>query len=590
MRLQSLMRMKPGKAADRNRVDLFMKFILHYLREYRFYAIMAPLFKMLEAIFELLVPLVVARIIDVGIASGDQTYIAGMSVVLLGLALTGTAVSITAQFFAAKAAVCSAGRMRQDLFEHIQDFSDSAMDGIGSATLLTRLTSDLNQVQGGINMVLRLFLRSPFVVLGATFMAGTISLRAMGLFWMVILVLMAVVAGLMSCTIPLYQQVQQGLEGLLVLTGENLEGARVLRAFARGDQERALFHERNAGLNKTAYRAGRLQSYLNPLTTVVVNLAVIVLLWRGGYAVQTGVLSTGKIVALYNYLSQILVELVKFATLIVQITRAYASLGRVCEVMEAAADERIHGRSGVVTDADAQAVVFSDVTFAYSTGDRALEEISFCVPAGTSVGIVGGTGAGKSTIARLMRHAYDADSGEVLLFGQNVNTFSDSAIAALIANVPQKSELFSGTVAENLRLGAPAATDAQLKQALSVAQAYDFVMEKGGLGAEVQVGGTNFSGGQRQRLCIARALCMNPRILIMDDATSALDAATERALLAALKEQRGLTTVILSQRSTAVKDASQILVMDGGWCIGGGTHEELLVKNDVYREIYEAGL
>ncbi len=567
-----------------------MKFILKYIEEYRLYAILAPLFKMLEAIFELLVPLVVARIIDVGIVAGDRSYILKMSFVLLGLAIIGMAVSITAQYFAAKAAVLSTGRMRQDLFEHIQDFSDAAMDKMSTASLMTRLTSDLNQVQGGINLALRLLLRSPFVVLGATIMAGTISLKALGLFAVVIGLIGLIIVVLMGQTMPMYRFVQKKLEKLLTLTRENLEGARVIRAFARGEKERALFDEENESLNKTAYVAGRLQSYLNPMSVVVINLGVIILLWHSGYTVNAGILTTGEIVALYNYLSQILIELVKFANLIVQITRAYASVGRIEEVMEMSADERIHAEGRKQQSDSAAAITFSNVTFSYSSGDRALEELSFTVQRGTSVGIVGGTGAGKSTIVRLLRHAYDADSGEVRLFGQNVNAISDQEMAQIVANVPQKVELFSGTIADNLRLGNQKASAEDLKKALITAQAYDFVEEKGGLDAQVRIGGTNFSGGQRQRLSIARALVSNPKILILDDATSALDAATEQSLLEALAADLTLTTVIISQRSTSVKNAGQILVMDGGWCIGGGTHKELLEKNDVYREIYEAGL
>ena len=589
-----------------------MTFILRYLKEYKWYATLAPLFKMLEAIFELLVPLVVADMIDRGIAQGDRGYVLRSGLLLLLLAVLGMSVSITAQYFAAKAAVLSTGRMRRDVYCHIQDFSDASMDRMGASALLTRLTSDLNQVQGGINMVLRLFLRSPFVVIGAMIMAGTISLRAMALFAAVILLLSLIVAGLMRRTLPMYREVQSRLEGLLTLARENLEGVRVIRAFVREDQERAHFARRNQALSDVAYRAGRYQSYLNPVTFVLVNLGIVVLLARSGGAVYTGALTTGEVIALYNYMSQILVELVKFANLVVQITRAYASVGRVRELMELTADERRHEgndttrpawpalQSGIIgveqqsafcknKTRDTAAITFSGVSFSYDQAKRALEELDFTVPKGTVLGIVGGTGAGKSTILRLLRHAYDATGGEVRLFGRPVTQIPDEEMARIVANVPQRVELFAGTVADNLRLGCPDAADAGLIKALQTAQAYDFVQEKGGLSAEVHKGGTNFSGGQRQRLSIARALAVHPQILLLDDATSALDAATERALLTALRGYNGLTTVIVSQRAVSVQHADQILVMEDGWCIGSGTHEELLARNEVYREIVEAG-
>ena len=591
-----------------------MKLILHYLKEYRVYAVLAPLFKMLEAIFELLVPLVVARMIDLGIEQGDRPYIFYMSLVLLALALFGMLFSITAQYFAAKAAVLSTGRMRVDLFRHIMDFSDRSLDEVSSSTLITRITSDLNQVQGGINMVLRLFLRSPFVVLGAMIMAGSISLKALGLFATVILLLSAVVAGLMKLTLPMYAEVQRRLEGLLVLTRENLEGARVIRAFARGHKERRMFAERNEGLFTKAFGAGRWQSSLNPLTFAAVNMGVVILLYGSGYEVSAGSLSTGEVVALYNYMSQILVELIKFANLIVQITRAYASVGRVQEIMEMPSDERMFEdaaggsadmagvsaseesaeKGGVSISRDdseesaVPAISFRDVRFAYDADRLALEELSFTVRPGETIGIVGGTGAGKSTIARLIRHAYDATEGEVRLFGRRVQEIPDEEMARLVANVPQKAQLFSGTVASNLKIGNPNAGEEELVQALKLAQAWDFVDEKGGLSAEVRSRGSNFSGGQKQRLTIARALAAHPKILILDDSTSALDAATERSLLSALSEEKGAVKIILSQRTSSVMHADRILVMDNGWCVGGGTHEQLLQKNDIYREIYEA--
>ena len=573
-----------------------MKFILHHLKEYWIYALLAPLFKMLEAIFELLVPLVVADMIDKGIGASDTQYVFSGAKMLLALAVAGMLFSITAQFFAARAAVLSTGKMRTRLFRHVLDFSDQSLDRVGTSTLITRITSDLNQVQGGINMVLRLFLRSPFVVIGAMIMAGTISLKAMGLFALVIILLGLIVAGMMSKTLPVYSEVQGRLEGLLTLTRENLEGARVIRAFARGKKERASFSERNDALFSASFRAGRLQAALNPLTFVLVNLGVVALLLDSGWAVSEGTLSTGEVVALYNYLSQILVELIKFANLIVQITRAYASAERVQGLLEMEPDERNHSREErpengtkpAEGEEGTPAVSFKNVRYSYQNGRLALEELSFDVKQGQTLGIVGGTGAGKSTIARLIRHAYDASEGRVELFGRLVSSYTDREISRLVANVPQKSQLFGGTIESNLRLGNKTASDKELVHALQVAQAYDFVAEKGGLSAEVMGGGSNFSGGQKQRLCIARAICRSSRILILDDSTSALDAATERSLISALEQEKSITKIIISQRTSAVRNADKILVMDNGWCVGGGKHEELLKRNDVYREIDEA--
>lgn len=570
-----------------------MTFILGYISKYKWYATLAPLFKMLEAILELLVPLVVADMIDNGIEAKRSQHIIWCGLLLLALAVFGMTVSITAQYFAAKAAVLSTEDIRRDVYEHVMDFSEASMDLIGPSSLLTRLTSDLNQVMGGINMVLRLFLRSPFVVLGAMIMAGTISLKAMVLFAVVILLLGGFIGVLMTVTLPMYTKVQGFLEGLLTLTRENLEGARVIRAFARDDKEREEFSHRNEKLRTKAYSAGKLQSYLNPVTFVLVNLGIVALLGTSGIQVNTGALSTGEAVALYNYMSQILIELIKFANLIVLVTKAWASVGRIKQIMEIPADEREHLPScdAPTNLSSPHAIEFLDVTFSYNKneGRNALEELSFVVPKGSSLGITGGTGSGKSTIARLIRHAYDASTGSVRLLGRDVRTIDDKSLSRLIANVPQKVTLFSGTVARNLRLGNENASDDKLMEALKTAKAYDFVMEKGGLDAMVATGGTNFSGGQRQRLSIARALVCDPKILIMDDSTSALDAATERELLEELKKRKDLTIIIISQRSVSVSWCDQILVMEDGWCIGSGTDEQLMAGNDVYREIVEAG-
>ncbi len=569
-----------------------MFFLLKYIGKYKWFATLAPLFKMLEAIFELLVPLVVADMIDNGIGKNDPQHIIICGLLLLALAVLGMAVSITAQFFAAKAAILSTKDMRRDVYAHIMDFSEASMDKTGASALLTRLTSDLNQVMGGINMVLRLFLRSPFVVFGAMIMAGTISLRALALFAIVIALLGGFTAILMHTTIPMYTNVQNRLEGLITLTRENLEGARVIRAFVRDDKEREEFDRRNDRLRANAYKAGGYQSFLNPVTFVLVNMGIVVLLYTSGLQVNAGTLTTGEAVALYNYMSQILVELIKFANLIVQITRAWASVIRVREVMEMTADERSHIPDDEPFDLSCEtAIDFSNVTFSYNKNEsrNALEELTFCVPKNSTLGIVGGTGSGKSTITRLIRHAYDASAGTVRLFGRDVRRVSDSELSSIISNVPQKVTLFSGTVAENMRLGNKDASDEEIIEALKKAKAYDFVMEKNGLATEVAPGGTNFSGGQRQRLSIARAIVSHPKILILDDSTSALDAATERALLGELMAQKELTIIIISQRSTSVSWCDRILVMEDGWCIGSGTDSWLIKNNEVYREIVEAG-
>lgn len=564
-----------------------MSFILGYLKKYRLPAILAPTFKMLEAIFELLVPLVMISIIDVGIAKNDRAYVLRMSILLTVLAVMGLLFSVTAQFFAAKVATSAAGDMRKDLFSHIMDFSERQMDRIGADTLLTRITSDLNAVQGGVNMFLRLFLRSPFVVLGAMVMAGTISIKAMAFFAAVIMLLAVIVAFIMRTTVPLYERVQAYLDKLATLVRENLEGVRVIRAFARSDKETENFSQRNNRLYKTAKRAGKWQILMSPVTYGLINLAIVILLYRSSFSVRSGVLTTGEVVALYNYMSQILVELVKFATLIIQVTRAYASAKRVSEVMGIEADERIH-TSGVEADLEDYAVEFDSVKFSYDGGENDLEEVSFSVKKGDTLGIVGGTGSGKSTIIRLLRHAYDAGNGGIRIFGMDVKSISPQKMSAIVANVPQKVELLAGTIRSNLSLGSVDATEEQMWEALKIAQAADFVKDKGGLDSEVARGGTNFSGGQKQRISIARALVMGPSILLLDDATSALDASTEKALLDELGKIEDLSVIIISQRASSVKEADNIIVMEDGWLVGSGTHAQLMKKSDVYREIYEA--
>ena len=593
-----------------------MRLIVKYLSEYKAISITAPLFKMLEAIFELLVPLVMASIIDVGIKNRDTGYIFRMSLLLLFFAAAGLLVAITAQYFAALAAVRSVRKMRGDLFSHIMSFSEASMDTFGASTLITRLTSDLTQVQNGINMFLRLFLRSPFIVIGATVMAFLIHAKAALIFVGVIGLLSFFVGVIMRTTLPMYKNTQSILDQLLLRVSENLEGVRVIRAFATGDREREKFHAKAKELLDWQLRSGRIQVLLNPLTYVTVNLGIVLLLWYASGLVDNGLLLQGEVVALCNYMSQILVELVKFANLVMLVTRGLASAGRIEMVMAYARDERKHlaseknatsGKSShgevlsaavfdTATSEQPPAIAFSDVSFAYGEAakgeakpDLTLEHISFAVKKGDTLGIVGGTGAGKSTVARLIRHAYDASGGSIRLFGRDARSFSDEEIARRIANVPQKASLFAGDIASNLRMANPSVDEETMWAALSKAQAKDFVLEKeGGLSAKVQKRGANFSGGQRQRLTIARALCVGADILILDDCASALDLATEARLKAELDAMKDVTKIIISQRASSVKNADKIAVIEDGWCVGLGTHDELLRKCDVYKEIYYA--
>lgn len=564
-----------------------MRFLISYIEKYKLPAFLAPAFKMLEAIFELLVPVVMIRIIDAGIAGNDRAYVMRMSLVLCLLAVMGLLFSVTAQFFAAKVATDVAKDMRRDVFSHIMNFSERQMDRVGTDTLITRITSDLNAVQGGVNMFLRLFLRSPFVVLGAMVMAGTISLKAMVFFGAVILTLGIIVTVIMKVSVPLYEEVQTKLDGLATLVRENLEGVRVIRAFAVSEREKERFLGQNKELTSLAQRAGTRQMLMSPITYGIINLAIVVLLYKSSSGVRTGELTTGEVVALYNYMSQILVELVKFATLIIQVTKAYACARRVSAIMSIEADERLYiGEQDA--DYDKPAVEFESVVFSYEGGENDLEEVSFSLEKGKTLGIVGGTGSGKSTITRLLRHAYDAKDGAIRIFGMEVASLSKDRMSRIVANVPQKVELLAGTVRSNLTLGNTGVSDDEIWQALSMAKADDFVREKGGLDCQVKKGGTNFSGGQRQRLSIARALVMKPEILILDDATSALDVSTEKALLDGLEKEKDLSVIIISQRASSVLKADNIIVMEDGWLVGSGRHESLMKRSDVYREIYTA--
>lgn len=571
-----------------------MKMIIRFMKDYKKESILAPLFKMLEAMLELLVPLVVAAIIDKGIYTGSRHYIFMMCLVLFALALIGLLFSITAQYFAAKSAVGAASAMRSRLFSHILSFGYREMDDIGSSTLITRMTSDINQVQNGINMVLRLFLRSPFIVFGAMIMAFTIDVRAALIFVVTIPLLSLVVFTVMGVTKPIYKRVQAALDHILNITRENLTGVRVIRAFNREESEKEAFFAGNDRLTALQKLAGMISGLTNPLTLVIINLAIIVLIQTGAVRVNEGSLSQGEVVALYNYLSQILVELIKFANLIVTITKALASVNRVQDIF-AIAPEMKEGsleyssfypekQSGV------PAVEFSDVSFCYNEGgEAAVSDITFRVEPGETIGIIGGTGAGKTTLVNLIPRFYDAVSGTVSLFGHDVKEYSFRELRNMVSVVPQKAQLFAGTIRSNLLMGVPEAAEQEIEEALAISQAKEFVDEKDGrLDAYVEQGGRNLSGGQKQRLTLARALLKKAPVLIMDDSASALDFATDARLRQAIKEMKHKPTVfIVAQRASSLMHADKIIVLDDGKIAGMGDHASLLQKCDIYREIYE---
>lgn len=566
-----------------------MKHVLLYLKKYRKETILAPLFKMLEASLELFVPLVMADIIDIGIAGGDNSVVIQKSLVLIGLAFLGLTASITAQYFAAKAAVGCAASLRAGLFEHIQSFSCSTLDKIGTSTLITRLSADTAQVQNGVNMVLRLFLRSPFIVLGAMIMAFTVDQKGAVIFVVLIPALSIVVFGIMGITIPLYRKVSGKLDSVLLSTRENLSGVRVIRAFGKENAETDSFDKKNDILTRASEKVGRISALLNPLTLVIVNIATAVLIYVGAIRVDSGNLSQGQVVALVNYMSQILVELVKLANLIVTITKSLASARRIEEVFGYESKE-----DGEVTelnkDGNTPFLSFENVSLKYSEGaDEALSGISFEARMGETIGIIGGTGSGKSSVVNLIAGLYNATDGTVMIGGRNAESVSPGVLLQNVSLVPQKAVLFKGTIRENLLMGAGEnVTEEDIMQALKVSQSYDFVMEKG-LDFVVEGEGKNLSGGQRQRLCIARALLRKGRVLILDDSSSALDYATDAALrkaVAAMPGDRIIVTV--SQRTSSVMHADRILVLDDGRLAGIGTHEKLLKSCEVYREIHES--
>lgn len=567
-----------------------MKYLLPYMKKFTKESILAPLFKMLEAMFDLLVPLVVANIINTGIAARDTAYILGQCGLLILMALVGLGCSFTAQYFAAKAAIGTSTGLRHQLMQHIQKLSFTELDSIGVSTLITRMTADVNQVQNGVNMFLRLFLRSPFIVIGAMVMAFTIDWGAASIFVIAIPVLAVIVFGVMKLTSPMYKQVQQKLDAVTSATRENLTGVRVVRAFGREEAEAERFAQANGELNEAQLKVGRIAALMNPMTYVVVNLALIAILYVGADKVNNSTLLSGDVVALVNYMSQILVELVKLANLIVLLTRAVASLGRVATVLDTETSMHYPEKAAAKESAD-EAVRFDHVSLTYKgAGDESITDISFRAMKGQTIGVIGGTGSGKSTLVSLIPRFYDATKGEIRLMGRPIADWPHDELRDRVAVVMQRAQLFKGTIRSNLLWGDMTATDDELWAALETAQAAEFVRQKPGqLDDPVEQGGRNLSGGQKQRLTIARALVSKPDVLILDDSASALDYATDAALRRALRELPDTTTTfIVSQRTSSIRHADQILVLDDGELVGCGTHDELLASCEVYREIHES--
>lgn len=564
-----------------------MNRLLHYVKPHPFITVMAPLFKMLEATFELFVPLVVAQMIDVGIARQDAPYLWKMGALLILLGVVGFGFSLTAQYFAAKSAVSMGMAMRSDLFRHIQTFSYREIDQIGTSTLINRMTNDVNQVQNGFNMFLRLFLRSPFVVFGAMIMAFTVNVRAAVPFVVTIPALLVVVFAILLASMPLYKKVQKQLDRVLLTTRENLLGIRVVRAFARQLEEKKRFREETDGLYRKQIFVGKISALLNPLTYVLINLGIIAVLYFGGRQVDAGDLTQGQVIALINYMSQILTELVKLANLIILLSRALASLARVNAVFDVKPSITDTGDDAVPTPG-APAVSFENVSFAYAGAKKeTLHRLNFSVLPGETLGIIGGTGSGKSTLANLIPRFYDCTAGTIRLFGRDIRSLRPSSIRSRVGIVPQKATVFSGSLRKNMQWGKADATDEEIYRALDIAQAKTFVDEKDqGLDLWIEQGGNNLSGGQKQRLTIARALVGRPDILILDDSASALDFATDARLRQAIRQStHGMTVFLISQRVSAIRGADHILVLDDGAPAGYGTHEELLDSNPLYQEI-----
>ena len=574
-----------------------MKTLLAYLKDYKKESILAPLFKMLEASFELFVPLVMAAIIDVGIANQDKPYIVKMCFVLIALGIIGLVCSITAQYFAAKAATGVGTGIRHGLFEHIQKFTFTEMDQLGTSTLITRMTSDINQIQSGVNLVLRLFLRSPFIVFGAMIMAFTVDVKAALVFVVTIPLLSLIVFGIMLVTMPMYKKVQADLDQVLLATRENLTGARVIRAFNKEEDETKRFENANQILKDAQKYVGRISGMMNPLTYIIVNGAIIALIYVGAVRVDIGDLTQGQVVALINYMSQILVELVKLANLIISVTKAAACLNRVESVLAVKPDMNegdVRWKSNS-SEADRDlknkipVVEFSHVSLTYKgTSDTSLSDINFCAKKGQTIGIIGGTGSGKSSLVNLIPRFYDATDGTVKINGRDIKEYQTENLREHIGVVLQKAVLFKGSIADNLRWGKEDATEQEMYDALDISQAREFVDTKqGGLEFQIEQGGRNLSGGQKQRMTIARALVRKPEILILDDSASALDFATDAALRKSIKEMKNQPTVfIVSQRAASIQHADQIIVLDDGAMAGIGTHEELLKDCPIYQEIY----
>lgn len=566
-----------------------MRSLLKYLKDYKKESILAPVFKMLEASFELFVPLVMAAIIDTGIANHDKGYIFRMGGVLVALGLIGLACSVTAQFFSAKAAVGFATKLRHALFSHIQGLSYAELDTLGTNTLITRMTSDVNQLQSGVNLTLRLLLRSPFIVFGAMIMAFTVDVKAALIFVVAIPLLSIVVFGIMIVSLPLYKKVQAALDKVLGRTRENLEGARVIRAFCKEGQEIESFSEENEALLNIQVFVGKISAAMNPLTYIIVNIALVVLLWTGAIRVDGGIITQGAVVALVNYMSQILVELIKMANLLIQITKALACAKRIESILAVENSQQIEDLTQQAKAETDDVIRFEHVGLTYQGGgEESLTDIDFAVKKGQTIGIIGGTGSGKTSVVNLIPRLYDATRGTVYVDGQDVKTYDPKQLRSKVGIVPQKAVLFAGTIRENLMWGNENATEEQLERALEISQAKEFVDTKEGrLDFKIAQGGKNLSGGQRQRMTIARAVVRDPEILILDDSASALDFATDAKLRHAIREMgNDMVVIIVSQRSSSIQYADQIIVLDDGKVVGIGTHDSLLAENEVYQEIY----
>lgn len=562
-----------------------MKQLLPFLKNYKIQSVLAPLFKMLEAVFELIVPLVVASIINDGIREGNLKLVVSKALLLVLLAVVGMSAAITAQFFAAKAATGFATEVRHSLFEKIQSFSFNEIDRIGTSTLITRMTNDVNQAQSTVNMVLRLFLRSPFIVVGALVMALTIDAKISIIFLLVIVLLSVVVAVIMKCTVPMYKNVQNTLDSVTLMTRENLTGARVIRAFTEEDDEYNKFKEKNNLLAHFQRSVGRISALMNPITYIIINLGIVLLIYSGALKVESGTLNQGQVVALYNYMSQILVELVKFASLIVTITKGFASGGRIASILNV--DNTLE-YSDDTNCYDNHAVCFDNVSLTYKgAGEESLTDISFFADKGQTVGIIGSTGSGKSSLVSLIPHYYDATKGRVTVNGRDVKSVDKEELRSNIGFVMQKAVLFAGTVRDNIKWGKKDATDEEINEALRIAQVYDNVYEKDGLDTVIEQNGANLSGGQKQRLSIARAIVSKPEIIVLDDSASALDFATEKALREAiLSLDYKPTLFIVSERTSSILSADKIIVLEDGQIVDVGTNEQLLKSCEVYREIY----